>query len=146
MNQGLPIKFALAEINTKEFAAFPESFDDDQPVEIGTAVSFSVDDTENNILLTDLTVDCSIKEKIFIKIRVLFYYKIEEQSWESLKKDNAIIFPKNIVTHLSLLSFGTLRGILFEKIHSDETKLSNYILPLINISDLINDDVVIILT
>lgn len=144
MKQESPIHFALADIRTKEFAAFPENFTNDKAVEIGTGVSFTVDNLENNILLTDLTVDCSIQEKNFLKIRVLFYYRIEKQSWENLKKENVLIFPKNLVTHLSLLSLGTLRGILFEKIHTDETSLSKYILPLINISDLINEDVKII--
>lgn len=141
MKQTSPIEFALANIKTNEFATFKENYSVDKAVEIGTSISFSVADLENNIVLLDLAIECGIKKKNFLKIRVLFNYKIEIKSWENFINGNVIILPKNLVTHLSLLSLGTLRGILYEKLHNSEESISKYILPLINISDLITEDV-----
>lgn len=145
MKQVLPIEFALSNIKTEEFATFTENFSMDKPVEIGTSLSFSIIDLENKLVLIDLSIECGIKKKTFLKIRVLFQYRIEKKSWESLKNENTYIFPKNLVTHLSVLSLGTLRGILYEKIHNSSELISNYILPLINISDLITENVEVIL-
>lgn len=143
MRQVPSIQFALGNIRTEEFAKFEENYIADKPVEVSSGLSFSIHDENEHLVICNLSVECAIKNKIFLKIKVLFLYQIEKKSWLAMLEENnrTYIFPKNFVSHIAVLSLGTVRGIVFEKLKKDEGELSKFILPLINISDMIDEDV-----
>lgn len=68
---------------------------------------------------------------------------ISPESWEKIKKKNRITFPKDFLTHCAALSIGTMRGILYEKVSKMNSPISQFILPLIDISDAIEEDVTV---
>ena len=57
------------------------------------------------------------------------------------KKSKAYKLPKGLLTHLSVITVGTARGVLHAKL--EKTKFEHFILPTMDISDLLEDDLVI---
>jgi hypothetical protein len=52
-----------------------------------------------------------------------------------------IILPKGFVRHLAVLTVGTVRGILHTK--TEGTDSNKFVLPTINVADMISDDAVL---
>jgi len=48
------------------------------------------------------------------------------------------VIPKGFLTHLTVLTIGTARGVLHTKL--EKTGFEKYLLPTLNISDLIKED------
>ncbi|MFV1977501.1 MAG: hypothetical protein ACC651_17300, partial [Candidatus Scalindua sp.] len=71
--------------------------------------------------------------------QVSCHFEISPESWSSFLNEEKIIFPKNFLTHLTLLSIGIARGVLHSK--TDGTEFNKYILPTLNISQMLNEDV-----
>lgn len=138
------MQFLLTDISTEEFAKFEENYIANKNVNLSNNFMFSVDE-DKKVVICDITIDSSIKTKLFLKIQVKFTFLMPEKSWNELISEDkqTIIFPKNLIIHFFMLSMGTIRGIVHEKLRDLKSELSQYILPLINISDVINEDVII---
>ncbi len=138
------MQFQLTDISTEEFAKFEENYIANRNVNLSNNFSFSVDENQK-LVICEITIDSSIKNKIFLKIKVRFMFLITEESWYELVSEDKkhIIFPKNLIVHFFMLSMGTIRGIVHEKLKDLKSEMSQYILPLINISDVITEDVII---
>lgn len=80
------------------------------------------------------------KEKPFLLIEIANHYKIEESAWNELQSsNNKLVIPKGFASHLVMLTIGTLRGTLHCK--TENTEFNKFILPTINIAELIKSDV-----
>ena len=76
------------------------------------------------------------KKTPFIIIEIANHFNIEETTWNNLKKtENGLIIPKEFASHLVMLTIGTLRGTLHCK--TENTEFSDFILPTINVTELI---------
>ncbi|MPN63841.1 hypothetical protein SDC9_211608 [bioreactor metagenome] len=53
--------------------------------------------------------------------------------------NNVLLVPKNFMQHLAVITIGTARGILHAK--TENTPFNQYVLPTINVSEMIKDDV-----
>jgi hypothetical protein len=69
-------------------------------------------------------------------------FLIEENSFNLLKdtQKKQVKIPKDFLTHLAILSVGTARGVLFSK--TEGTIFSTFILPTINLQEMINEDAI----
>ncbi|MEB2786375.1 hypothetical protein [Algoriphagus persicinus] len=67
-------------------------------------------------------------------------FDVEKESFEDLfdAESGKYVFPKGFLTHLTVLTVGSARGVLHAKL--DKTGFEKYILPTLNNSDLIKDD------
>lgn len=136
------IKFNLLKINTEEFAKFEENFELNVEQKNNYSFGFNFDNNKR-LLFWGFEIESSCNSNLFLKGKFSFVFQFSIDSWESLKQKDQIVFPKNLIAHVSMLSVGTIRGILYEKLSKLSTPLSNYILPLINLSEIITEDVVI---
>lgn len=80
------------------------------------------------------------KQKVFIKIQVSCHFNIEPDTWTSFLKDSNVVVPKNFISHLTILTIGTSRGILHAK--TEGTEFNQFILPTINVNQLVDADAV----
>ena len=62
-------------------------------------------------------------------------------SQKRFQKEDDYIIPKNFITHLTVLTIGTARGILHAKL--EKSGFEKFLLPTLNISDIIKDDLII---
>ena len=133
------IGFKLQNIETEQFATFEDAFTEGEQVSLSTNLKFGLDE-EKQIIAVILSVQFLQKKSPFLKLDAGCHFSISESSWnEFLNKDKSkIVFPKGFITHLSVLTIGTVRGILHEK--TNNTPYNNYLLPTINVTEMITED------
>lgn len=134
------VLFSLSAINTEQFATVESAYNDDCEVSIVTGFNFGLNEERSAVLISSkLNFDCN--EKSFIILNTSCEFSIEPESFKSLiHEDKSIKLPKGLLTHLAVLTIGTARGILHEKL--SKTDFKQFLLPTINISDLIKEDLI----
>lgn len=137
----LPINFTLVEIKVEQFALFPENFKSKKAVQMKTDLQFFLCNEEKSIRVV-LGFTYEQQSKAFVKIEVGVIFRIMPEDFDKLKnvKEKQIVFPKDFMGHLTMLSIGTVRGILFAK--TEGTEFSKFVLPTINVTEMITSDVV----
>jgi hypothetical protein len=139
MKKGTGISFGLVGINTEQFATFDDVNLNDGQALITTSINFN-GDYKQNILVVYLKFVYTTNDLPFIIIEVACQFKFQEDSWKLFKTatKNKIKIPKDIILHLATITTGTARGVLFCKL--ENTKFSPFLLPTINLTDMIKDD------
>ncbi|CAM4144864.1 hypothetical protein [Flavobacterium weaverense] len=131
------IGFALAAIKTEQFALFEEKYSSKKELNITTSLEFKINE-EQKLIGVFATFTFEQSKKTFIKIQVSCHFNIEPNTWTSFLKDNNVVFPKNFICHLTMLTIGTSRGILHAK--TEGTEFNKFILPTINVNQLVDKD------
>lgn len=131
------IGFALVAIKTEQFALFEEKYSSKKELNITTSLEFKINE-EQKLIGVFATFTFEQSKKTFIKIQVSCHFNIEPNTWTSFLKDNNVVFPKNFICHLTMLTIGTSRGILHAK--TEGTEFNKFILPTINVNQLVEKD------
>ena len=131
------IGFVLAAIKTEQFALFEEKYSAKKELNITTSLEFKINE-EQKLIGVFATFTFEQAKKIFIKIQVSCHFTIEPNTWKSFHKEDLIVFPKNFMGHLTMLTIGTSRGILHAK--TEGTEFNKFILPTINVNQLVDKD------
>ncbi|MDR9365873.1 MAG: hypothetical protein RI575_11075 [Balneolaceae bacterium] len=136
----LALSFKLVDITTDEFAILEDSYTEGENVRMGTFVNF-YHDSEQRILGAHLKFQFEQNEKPFLVISATCGFQLEESAWESLFDEDGqkLVIPVGFASHMAVITVGTIRGILYEK--TKDTPFTDYIIPPINLTDLIKEDV-----
>lgn len=135
------VGFLLKRIHTEQFALFEENFNEDTKVNFNIQIQFKLDRQNKMIgIFTGFTFEQ--EQKPFLKIEISCHFKIDENSWNNFIEDKKakIIIPKGFLAHLTMISVGTARGVLFAK--TEGSSFSNFIIPAINVVEIIETDAV----
>lgn len=136
---GESVKFALTGITTEQFA----TISDPEGSGFGLNISVSVkSDYNNRGIGLNLSLKFEENDTVFMIVETTTHFVIEEECWINMsnnRQDN-VILPKDFVMHLLTIAIGITRGILHTK--TENTNFNRYIVPLINVSELGGDDVV----
>lgn len=140
MSKELALSFRLVNIKTDEFAVIEDSFEEEGKVSLESSFNFLVD-KEKHILGTTVKFQFEQNDKPFLIISVTCSFEMEEEAWESLidKNKNNVIIPEGFASHMAVLTVGTARGVLHEK--TNETDFNDFIIPPINLTKIINEDI-----
>lgn len=135
------VGFALQGIKIEQFAIFEESFKESQKATMTTSIQFALNPADF-IIVVFFQIEFKQSENVFLKLVLSSHFKIETASWTEFenKESAKIIVPKGFLAHISAISASTTRGVLFAK--TEGTKLSKFIVPLINVTEMIPDDAV----
>lgn len=131
------IKFAIKSISTEEFATIKNCFKEQETVGIETG--YGINPSEHAVFVNfSLMFKC--QENPFIILKISCGFSIEEEDFLKFenKERNRILIPKGFLTHLTVLTIGTARGILHAKL--EKSGFERFILPTLNISDMIQED------
>jgi hypothetical protein len=131
------IGFVLIGVKTEQFATFKENLSDKKKTNLTTALEFKIDQ-ENKHIGVYSTFTFEQTKKAFIKVEISCHFAISPDSWQELLNGNKIIFPKSFIAHLTMLTVGTARGVLHCK--TDGTEFNKFLLPTLNIEDLVTRD------
>lgn len=136
----LALSFKLVDIYINEFAILEDSYTEGENVRMGTFVNFG-HDAEHRVLGAILKFQFDQNDKPFLVITTTCSFQMEEKAWESLMDEDGkkIVIPEGFASHMAVITVGTIRGILYEK--TKETPYKEYIIPPINLTDLIKQDV-----
>lgn len=133
------INFNLLKIKTEQFAILEENFNKTEVVNLNTNLSFGLN-SEDKVFLVTPKYTFEIKGKPFMTVQISCFFKIEDTTWNSFKKNKQIVFPKDFVAHMAMITVGTSRGILHTK--TEGTVFNDFILPTLNVSKMVGEDVV----
>lgn len=132
--------FSLTKISTEQFATFEENLKEND--EIKQTISVGIGHDFKNKQIGIYTKASFEQDSPFLVIEASCRYRINDETWESLKTDmNTYIVSKKNVQQLILLSLVTMRGILHAK--TENTPLNKYFIKSFSISDLIQEDYLI---
>jgi len=136
----LKLQFRLIGINTKEFAVVEDDFSRKEPSNLGASVNFGIDE-EKRAISVDTKFQFEQKKKPFLIISVRCGFELGAQTWTKLfnEETNNLLLPQNFASHLAVITVGTTRGVLHEK--TNHTPFNAFMLPLINLTEMIKGDV-----
>ena len=76
-----------------------------------------------------------------VVLSIVCNFDVEEKSWnENIISFKKIILPRHFLEHLCVITVGTARGVLHSK--TENTTFNKYIIPTLNVSNLVEKDVV----
>lgn len=131
------IQFTFSDIKTVEFASVPEVFIEDGDLTVESNFEFGLKEDIRRLLIKfNVFLKCNGQNMVILKVAC--YFDIEQKVFETFRKDNQIIIPKALLTHLAVLTVGTARGVFHVRI--EKTKFSDIVLPTINITEMITGD------
>jgi len=137
------IGFLLEGIKTEQFAIFKENYTLNEDIGLNTEFEFKLDQNNKKIGVF-VSFEFLQNAKTFIKIVTSCHFKINDASWinfiDKKESDNQFIISKGFITHLAMISVGTTRGILYAK--TEGTDFVKFIIPTINLSELILEDAI----
>lgn len=131
------VGFVLQGIKTEQFAILEENYLPKKDIGLGTGLQFRID-SQNKQIGAFLSFEFIQEKKVFLKIQVSCHFKIEKNAWDSFIQKNKLSVPKGFLAHLAMITTGTTRGVLFAK--TEGTLFSKYIVPTINVAEMINED------
>lgn len=133
------VAFLLQSISTEQFAILEEDIKASDGLELTTNLTFGIQPNEHLIgVFSKFTFSQNGKPLMLIEIGCHFLIKPEH--WLKMEsKEGTVLVPKSVVSHMAIITIGTARGVLHAK---TEGKAHNeFVLPTINVSELINKDV-----
>lgn len=138
-NNNVNINFSLLKIKTEQFAIFEENFDKNELVNLNTNLSLGLN-SEDKVFLVTPKHTFENNGKPFMTIQISCFFKIDDSTWDNFKNKKQIIFPKEFVAHMAMITVGTSRGVLHSK--TEETIFNQFILPPLNVAEMVGEDVV----
>lgn len=134
------MKFSLVKGEIEEFAILDDRLPDNlEDLMVDCSIRAKLNVQSKSIGIVNI-IKYSINDKILLKITSVIYFQIEDNSWKELVTDDKIIFSKEKLHHLGIIVTGATRGMLIAKCAN--TPFSALILPPINVSKLLNEDIV----
>ncbi|MBN8652681.1 MAG: hypothetical protein J0L67_14710 [Cytophagales bacterium] len=133
------VQFSIVKVVTEQFAIIEEAWQENAPINLNSNFRFAID---RNARL--VAAFCQFKFEHngipFLKVEVSNHFQIAPASWKKFLRDNVTtLIPKGFMVHLGMITVGTARGVLHTK--TEGTRFNEFILPTINVMDMIKDDV-----
>lgn len=135
------VAFMLQSISTDQFAILDEGIIPTDDLELLTDLSFGIHAENHTIgVFPKFTFTQNSKPVMLIEIGCHFLLKAEH--WDKMKRqDGTIVVPKFVMSHMATIAVGTARGVLHAK--TEGSVLNEFVLPTINVTELIVEDVAI---
>lgn len=133
------VKFRMTGVVIDQFAILADEYEKvkEWQVDVDLIPSFSLDPLEAAIKMKFLFRH---QDSRILVLELTCRFKIDGAK-EFEVKDGKIIIPSGFLAHLAMHTVGTARGVLVCK--TEGTPYSQYILPLINVTDMIPNDIAV---
>lgn len=137
------VGFVLRGVTTEQFAVLKESFQQEEELVIASQLRFAKDNANRMIgVFSRFTFEQ--KDEMLLLIEVGCHFEIVVESWKHLcpvEEKDKVTLPSGFAQHLAIITVGTARGVLH--VRTEQTTYNTLILPTIDVTELINGDVVI---
>ena len=137
------IKFLIQGITTDQFAIIDTSYREGIALGLAIQMGYSVN-IENHIIVVTVKVVFDQEKLPIIILDLSCHFSISDENWAPLYNsiESKVQIPNNFAIHLGMLTVGTLRGVLHAK--TENTIFNQFILPPIDITQIINKEDVVI--
>lgn len=142
MNKELSIPFALRAIETHQFAILEENYVEESEGALMIGVNVGASDEVCGVSII-FEVRFNFDDKPLVLLEVECQFEVEEEAFRQFldKENDQINIPKEFCQHLGVITVGTARGILYEKLK--DTDFDFILLPTIDLTVQLSDDVVL---
>lgn len=132
------IQFKLHAIKTEQFAIIEDVYSEGDPVTLDSNYRFGAIGAER-IVAVVVNYKFKTPTGVFLLIEVSCMFDIKSESWNTISNNEkpSLILPKEIATHLLVLTIGTTRGILHAK--TENTLYNRFFVPTLNVSNSIHE-------
>lgn len=133
------ISFRLLNIVTEQFATFEvENTPDNNNLK--SELQFSIN-PDNRVVACKMNFQFLHNNQPLVVLAIVCNFDVEEKSWnENILSANKITLPKHFLEHLCVITVGTARGVLHAK--TENTTFNRFLIPTLNVSNLVAKDVV----
>jgi hypothetical protein len=135
-----PIRFTFSKIVTDEFALLPEGYAPSIGATMKIALGFAGKTEDRSI---GIQAKCMFyqEEKLLLVIAVSCWFKIAEEDWITLYKEEnkTFLLPRAHALHLASITVSTARGVLHAK--TENQVMNTLIVPPINLNEIIKEDI-----
>ena len=128
----------MMRINTLQFAILSKEPEESYDIQTGMELKYTID---GGAVAVNATFSFVHDGKTAMILKLLCEFAIHPTDLESLKSEDKITIPKNIVDYFIAQTVGTARGILHCK--TEGTPFNGIIIPPMNVTGLFNGDLVI---
>ncbi len=136
------IRFRMVRINVDQFALLVDKAPDEG---LSYTVNLGFKGAANaNRLSCEFAVEFAHNNRPIIKLGIMCEFDIHPEDWDKCIKDNVLTISKNDLGFLGSQTVGVARGVMHCK--TEGTNFWNFILPPIDLTKIINEDLVIDLT
>jgi hypothetical protein len=132
------VGFALVGIKTEQYATFNENYKDKAKIGLNTGLEFKFN-KEDKIIAVVVAITFEQNKKAFLKLQVSCHFKISEDSFKGFCNDSIITLPKGFMTHLTMITVSSVRGVLHAK--TEGTIFNKYLLPTLDVTEMVKEDV-----
>jgi hypothetical protein len=130
------VGFALLGLKTEQFATFEENFSQKKTTNLTTGLEFIISKEKQIAVFIAITFEQT--KKAFLKIQISCHFGIAPESWDKFCLGSKIVFPKDFMAHITMLTIGSARGVLHAK--TEGTIFNKFLLPTIDVTALIKED------
>lgn len=140
MSEMKQISFTLGNIHTEQFAMFEDALAEHNGTgEIQNTGNVSVGgNPTNRVIAISVMSDFKMEDTIVMTIKVVTTFQIEATSWNALMDNQIVTLPRDFIIHLESIALSATRGVLAAK--TEGTLFSGYMIPLVNMADLVKED------
>ncbi|WP_064967610.1 hypothetical protein [Tenacibaculum ovolyticum] len=132
------VGFALVGIKTEQYATFKENYKEKAKIGLNTGLEFKFN-KEDKIIAVVVAITFEQNKKAFLKLQVSCHFKISEDSFKGFCDNVIITFPKGFMTHLTMITVSSVRGVLHAK--TEGTIFNKYLLPTLNVTKMVKENV-----
>lgn len=133
--------FMMKQIVTNQFAVIDEAYKEETPCTLSIELKFGVS-RDNRSVACNIIFKIKSEQSVFLIIEVTCHFEVENESWDKFKEsDGRVILSKDFLSFLAMHTVGTTRGILHSK--TEGTKYNQFILPPVNVTELIKEDLIV---
>lgn len=133
------IQFKLIRLDVPQFAILDDTLSG--PYQVNLNANFSVN-VADRVILNSIQTEYSKEGTKVLKLVTDCFFEVEKSSWDDMTKpDGAIEVPCAFLQHMAAITTGALRGELHAR--SGGTGLEKIVFPLINLTEIIKENLII---
>lgn len=132
-------KFRMIGIHLDQFAILANN-NPNEVLDMNTEVNFKYAENGEKIACF-VKFEFSTEQQKLMILAINCEFEIHKDDFKKLQKGETVTIPKELLEFFAVHTIGTARGIMFCK--TESTQFNNVIIPPINVSDIIRNDIVI---
>ena len=134
----MTIPYKIARLETKQFAIFPEKFNNSDPAEVSSSFEFSTS-VDLETMRCRATFQYIQEDKVWLILELNAFFMIAPDGITEIKKKGAV--PVDFLRYMGTIAVGAARGIIHAR--TEGTVLNAVVLPPINLMEIIKEDLVV---
>ncbi|MCR5817971.1 MAG: hypothetical protein K6F89_02575, partial [Prevotella sp.] len=129
--------YRIQDIKTMQFAMFPDKVEKGKEIRIDTEFGFAVSN-QNDSIRCICRISYLQDENLLMILELHCFFSIAPEAMAQLEQEKKV--PVYFLQYMGTIVVGTARGVLHAR--TENTDLNRFILPPINLVDIIKDDLI----